>query len=310
MSELRRILVPTDFSLHARGAVQYALVLADRLGAEVRVLHVCSDGEHIGRLGALHEATDLAAAELEAASREDAEQQLQAFMAEVEADTSAAVREVRFDDPFDAILRLSESFDLLVMGTHGRRGLERLVMGSLTEKVLRASSAPVVTYRWPKAAPMPRPGLPKRLLVPVDFSEASRHALQLGADLAARFEAELDVVHVVPHVTAVEGAEILVEAEGASKLPFERWTRTRATEDLEAFMSRTRALPSVTKHVELGDPGRTICRLAEEGGYDLVAMGTHGRQGVERWMMGSVAERVAREAPCPVLTTRVLAEKK
>lgn len=305
MGVSRRILVPIDFSLQSRGALQYGLVLGQALEARIDVLHVCSEAEHIERHGDVAEAKAGSAADLEAATRAESEDRLEAFLAEIEVPPEVEVApEVTFDDPLEAIVARAEGAHLVVMGTHGRQGLERLVMGSLTSKVLRKVEAPVVTYRWPKAAPLPRPGVPKRLLVPVDFSDGSRAAFERAAALAEACGAAIDVLNVVHQLSAVEGAEMVVRAEGDSNLPFERWTRTRGLDELEVFLSRARGHDRAELRVEVGEPAEAIIEAARLEGYDLVVMGTHGRSGLERWMVGSVAERVAREAPCPVMTCR------
>jgi nucleotide-binding universal stress UspA family protein len=140
----------------------------------------------------------------------------------------------------------------------------------------------------------------KKICCPVDFSESSRHALDEAIDLARRLGAELIVAHVqVPLAPAatdvlVSSREIL-KAEGAEEArELDSW-RTYAQERLNA---------PVHASVLAGDAAGEIAKLAADEGVDLIVIGTHGRTGFRRLVLGSVAERVVRLAPCPVLVVR------
>jgi universal stress protein A len=141
----------------------------------------------------------------------------------------------------------------------------------------------------------------QKILVPVDFSEHSREAIRYACDLAERYGAALTLLHVLqlpPPPAGPDGA-LLFEAQSFDALrePLEQQLRLLAQE-LTARGS------TADSRLALGRPASEIVRVAAEGGYDLVVMGTHGRTGLGRALLGSVAERVVRRARCPVLTVR------
>jgi nucleotide-binding universal stress UspA family protein len=131
----------------------------------------------------------------------------------------------------------------------------------------------------------------------VDFGELSRMAMEQAADLAARFGAELTLVHVgAPPVQAE--SDVLVSSRGISKVEAEEKERTLLRWAVDAA---PRAGRVVKTRVLRGDPGAEIVRYTREERCDLLVLGTHGRKGLSRLVLGSVAERAAREASCPVL---------
>lgn len=134
----------------------------------------------------------------------------------------------------------------------------------------------------------------ERILCPTDFSEISSRALQHAIALASRFEAQLSLVHVVPSA---------VSPTGGAYFPATREMRRQAGEELRGFAAlAVQALVRVETDLREGEPWREIQAAAEQLPADLVVMGTHGRGGFENLLLGSVAERVMRRAPCPVLT--------
>lgn len=142
----------------------------------------------------------------------------------------------------------------------------------------------------------------KKILVPVDFSTCSGAALDYAVSLSKQLGAALEVVHafeiptfVPPHVVVVMG-----EVEASLSEHAER----EARQQLEAFL-HSRGVGSDTKReLLLGPPAHTVLERLAQNDVDLVVMGTHGRTGISRWVMGSTAEKVLRGAPCPVLTVR------
>lgn len=141
-----------------------------------------------------------------------------------------------------------------------------------------------------------------RLLIPTDFSPASDIALEYGLDLATRFGARVEVLHVIDDFSVLAAYPDGFYAE----LPGLRdQLRTEAEDRLRTLEARyqTAGVPFATEIV-IGRPARAIVREATDRGVDLIVMGTHGRSGFEHLVLGSVAERVLRTAPCPVLTVR------
>jgi universal stress protein A len=141
----------------------------------------------------------------------------------------------------------------------------------------------------------------KKILVPVDFSEHSDEALKIGLELARRCEASLSIVHVYePMVYALPEGYTLASPDQINDLftLFEKELSKLKARALEAGVAR------VDTSVRQGIAAQEICAAAEGGKFDLVVMGTQGRRGLSHLLMGSVAERVLRLAPCPVLTVK------
>jgi nucleotide-binding universal stress UspA family protein len=148
----------------------------------------------------------------------------------------------------------------------------------------------------------------RRILVPVDFSECSRAALDHASVLAKSFGATIDLLYVW-EAPAFVAPEAMVGAAGTTQT-----LSQLASEQAETAMreftekAKTEGVEILTTRVEQGDPARTVVDVAERDGYDLIAMGTHGRSGFAHLLLGSVAEKVVRRSSCPVLTVRT-AEK-
>lgn len=143
----------------------------------------------------------------------------------------------------------------------------------------------------------------RRILVPVDFSECSRAAFDQAVEIGRRFEAEVDVLHVWEAPTFVP-ADVVVAANANSLMEL---ARTSAERDLATFVNDAarRGKPVHDSRSQSGHPVEVITNTAKSGSYDLIVLGTHGRTGLSRALIGSVAERVVRHAPCPVLTVRL-----
>jgi nucleotide-binding universal stress UspA family protein len=142
----------------------------------------------------------------------------------------------------------------------------------------------------------------KRICCPVDFSDASRAAMEVACDLARRFGAELVLLHAypIPGYTFPDGSVV------ASPTMMQELAE-QAQKHLEEWRQEAERLvgaPRVTAEKAVGEPAAEILRAARESGADLVVVGTHGRTGLEHALMGSIAERVVRRAHCPVLTVR------
>ncbi len=147
-----------------------------------------------------------------------------------------------------------------------------------------------------------------RVLVPIDFSPSSRAALEYGTFLADRLGAQLSLLHVWEPPGYV-GPDTLALLPVAPGLPGWEQTRAEVLRELDQFVAKTTPRPKeLTVRVESGEPSDLILQVAKEGGADLIVMGTHGRTGLSRLLIGSVAEAVLRRSRCPVLTIRVSAK--
>jgi nucleotide-binding universal stress UspA family protein len=195
--------------------------------------------------------------------------------------------------------------DLLVIGTHGRSGFERLLLGSVAEKVLRKASCPVMTVpsRLPDGVAA-GPVLYKRILCPVDFSDSSLHALKHAISLAQEADGQLTVLHVVEHefentaeMASVDEAgmtigDVLTQRENA--------LQRRLQEIVAGAPEFCRAEALMTR----GKPWREVLRVAEEQQSDVIVMGVQGRGAADLLFFGSTTQHVVRDASCPVLTLR------
>lgn len=147
-----------------------------------------------------------------------------------------------------------------------------------------------------------------RILVPVDFSACSQAACDHAAFFAAKFGAAVELLHVwdVPAFTGASLPELVV-VPGHDDTLIAAAAHSEATREMDLVVAQfeRRGISTVRRRHEVGSPADTIVRVAEEGDFDLIVMGTHGRRGFSRLIMGSVAEQVVRAAPCPVLTMRI-----
>jgi nucleotide-binding universal stress UspA family protein len=147
----------------------------------------------------------------------------------------------------------------------------------------------------------------RKILVPIDFSEGSEPAIALAATLARTFKASIELVHVW-QPPALIPLPVAVVPSGAVAMPInmEELARSTAGAEMKQVADRLRdeGVSDVRYRVGIGLPGRDIVELAELGHFDLIVMGTHGRGGIARALLGSVAEKVVRHAKCPVVTVR------
>ncbi|HLV19262.1 MAG TPA: universal stress protein [Polyangiaceae bacterium] len=146
----------------------------------------------------------------------------------------------------------------------------------------------------------------RRILVPVDFSSGSRGALQRAIAFAQKFGARIQVLHVWTSPSAVR-PDLMAWMEGSGERPVAEIIEQQARQDLEQLVQSVTAdaRQLIDARLEAGDPVTTIVDIANSEGFDLLVLGTHGRSGLSHLLLGSVAEKVVRAAPCPVLTVRL-----
>jgi nucleotide-binding universal stress UspA family protein len=147
-----------------------------------------------------------------------------------------------------------------------------------------------------------------KILVPTDFSECSSAACDMALTLAIKLGSSVELLHV-DEPPAWQGfiiPELVVSMPNEASTSLHEFMQTRTRRGLEQLVEKLHSagVSRIEQRVDAGEPGAVIVRVAEETGCDLIVMGTHGRKGFERLMMGSVAERVVRQATCPVLTVR------
>jgi nucleotide-binding universal stress UspA family protein len=149
---------------------------------------------------------------------------------------------------------------------------------------------------------------PSRILVPVDLLPGSKTIVDYAVQLAQPFKASIEVMHAwePPQYVA---PDLLVAAPGWNPQSLEKTALDAARKELEALIGSLQAPVPFTHRLEVGEPGAAILRVAQVGGFDLIIMGTHGRRGLPRLLLGSVAQKVIARASCPVLTLHVQEEK-
>ena len=177
--------------------------------------------------------------------------------------------------PADGIRELAVTIgaDLIVMGTHGRSGLNRWMLGSVTERILRESPIPLLTVR---AAPR---GAVRRIMSPIDGTEASRNAFLLAARMGACFNAEVTALYVHESGSAQSAPDLC------------KW-----------IPDEVRQRCNIRELVRHGDPAVEIVALASEESFDLLVIGSPHRPFFEGLVLGATTLRAVRHAPCPVLT--------
>lgn len=143
----------------------------------------------------------------------------------------------------------------------------------------------------------------RRILIPIDYSENSKAALAYGADLAVTFGATLDIVHVWDRPTYVTDA-VMVQRPGEAHKPIGELIRENAQKDMDEFIASITLPSGVQIHPRLlsGDPAATLIAELKKGEHDLVVLSTHGRTGFAHLLLGSIAEKLVRMSPIPVLT--------
>ena len=295
-----KILMPTDFSACANSALGHAVDLAEHFGAALHLLHVVvlhqddphSPGHAFPGLEELHQHMEEAAS---SEMRRWTEDPRAAGLEVVEAQS-------RHIAAAPAILQYAdrEGVDLIVLGTHGRRGLRRFLLGSVTEEVVRSASCPVLTLR--EGAEARRFRELARIVVPFDFSEDSRTALAVARDLAASYGGRIDLVHVVQPAVDLQ-AEALLRGY---VIEFDREKLYRRAEQRlsQAVEKLGPTAVPVERHLLDGHVASELTQHAETSGADLIVLASHGLSGLQHFLLGSVAEKVIRSAACPVLTLR------
>ena len=305
MIEIRRILCPIDFSDHSRRALDHAFAIARWYESTLTVLHVFSSIP-VAAFGPGPVAFEPVV--LTPVDRDQLLADTKAFAAAESAPGVTVEAVVREGVATREILEQAASMpaDLLVLGTHGRSGFERLVLGSVAEKVLRKASCPVMTVpvRLPDAVPF-GPVLFKRIVCPVDFSESSMHALKYATSMAQEADGQLTVLHVVEHQfqDTDEVAGLAYDA-GRTVGDFLREREEDLRRRLHDAVAGAGEFCTVESLTTSGKPWREVLRIAAERQTDLIVMGVQGRGATDLLFFGSTTQHVVREALCPVLTLR------
>jgi nucleotide-binding universal stress UspA family protein len=290
MLKINRILCPIDFSEFSVKAYDYAQSLAWRYRATLLLEHVTESLTPMYPYYAFPNAYVEISQEL----RTHAEQQLQEFAKTHTRHGVQAECSVHEGAAANVILDLAEvqAVSLIVMGTHGLRGIDRVLLGSVADKILRKAHCPVLAVRKPAHDLVTQAGVldvipPQRILCCTDFSDQSEQSVEYAVSLATEYGGELTFLHV------------LEDLAGSADIENEI---AKAMQSLEKRISpETRRNCKVKTLVRIGNPYQQILELAVESQTDLIVMGVRGRNALDVAVFGSTTYRVVQLGPCPVL---------
>jgi nucleotide-binding universal stress UspA family protein len=289
-------LVPTDFSRTAAEALRYAVPLARQLGGQITLLHVLDWPVVPAELGvALTDEVTLTRA---------AQAALDKLARATVPDELLAGAVVRTGRSYLEIARAAQTLkaDFVVLATHGRTGVQRALLGSTAERVVRHAPCPVLTVRPKAGGKQPLLKTPSlaplinRLLVPVDFSARSKAAVRFATDLARTMDARLALLHVVEPLPAN------FARHPAELAPYDAELKREARQQLDALAARVPKDLQVETLLRQDLPSQGIVEAARAWRSDLILLPTRGLTGLKYIVLGSTAEGVVRHAPCPVLT--------
>ncbi|WP_136688804.1 universal stress protein [Halorhabdus amylolytica] len=283
-----KILLPVDDTTGNAEVLHHAAEIANYLDSEIRLLHVADTEQHSVTLtdegvvdGLVRRGEEIVA---------EAGETLETLGV-------AHSTDVVQGTPAETIVEYAEGFDqdLIMMSTHGREGLSRFLLGSVTEKVVRLSDVPVLTARMQEGDTFAFPY--DRILIPTDGSDTAERAAEHALDLAELSDATVHALSVVE--TAALGPDVRSDATSDE---FDQGAR-EAVADVAA-RAESRGIDATTG-VETGSADEEILEAIDERDCQAVVMGTTGHRGVDRILLGSVAEKTVRSAPVPVVTVRV-----
>ena len=280
---ISKILLATDFSPESQNALKCAISLAKRYESKLFLAH------------AISEEASLTAGEVWPALIDTAQGNAEKSMAQLKQnkDLQSLPHQVvmQAGETWEVLSRLmsDQDIDLIVMGTHGSGGIDKLILGSTAEKVVRHARCPVLTVGpCVRLLPVERFG---NILYATDFSSGSLRALNYALSLAEEDRAELTMLHII-------------EAKPTSEAELVRWKR-RDCRRLSQVLPTGIDLPSPPElEVEAGDPAQEIVRLADTRNADLIVMGSHSDGVVSTHLPWTTLHHVLQHAHCPVLTVR------
>jgi nucleotide-binding universal stress UspA family protein len=298
---IRQILVPIDFSESSMEALLRAVDIARPLDATLTLLHV------IDYPGYCYSVVPFVEIDFFMQFEDAARAQLDEVIRRLSAEYPKARASLRQGSVSAEVLSEIEKVrpDLVVMGTHGRHGVARAMLGSVAERVVRFSPVPVLTVHQREAgddgshdaaAGARRPI--RKILVPIDFGDVANHALDVAIDLAAAIGATVTVLHAYEYPSLDADVALGIGALYAPPDP-NRTAQEALSAAIEPRRNRGVVLEGILRE---GNAASKIVESAKTSAADLIVMGTHGRRGLARTFIGSVAEQVVRSSSVPVLT--------
>lgn len=298
MIKINKILFPTDFSRCAEQALKHAVHFAEKYRSELHILYADTlfEGNPIEMFNISHMTNirdgvdDFIREQLKNIVDHKSLENLNIVQTHKRGISAAAI-----------ILEYSQDndIDLIVMGTHGRRGLGHLFLGSVAEEVVRLAKCPVFTIKENKEE-KPIKEI-NNILVPIDFSERSSNSIQLAKEIAKLYSSNLQLLNVIEDT--VPAAYSLVGK--LSIYDLDPNVDEKMIDRLETTFIETHG-PQVKhkNYIEGGHAAKEILKFANANNTDLIVIATHGLGGIEHLLIGSVTEKIIRMAPCPVFITK------
>lgn len=283
--EIKNVLVPTDFSVPSKMAVNYGVALARKFRARLTLMHV------LGVQPMLSEAAEIDP-HLEEELRQEALEKLSDLVAPEDQDDLDLQTVVKVGGVQKAILNTAKEqhADLVVLGTHGHGRIGRLVLGSTTEGVLRKLTIPVLTVRQTRQMNF------RRILFATDLSESSVRALDFVLNLASAFQAKVIAAHTVDK-------RMISAVDDTVRTDLHDIAAHQAKEKLAMIVTegRRRGIDVCTALAE-GVVAEEILKSADKSNADIIVLATAPKGAIERALIGTTAERLVREARIPVLS--------
>jgi nucleotide-binding universal stress UspA family protein len=300
MAAFSKILLPTDFSDFSNQAMEQALAWAAHFGAELHLLHVVT----VHNYDPFNPDMGFPEVNIAGSLQQTAERQMEQIATMSRDEGPEVTQEIRTGfSPWNEIVTVAaeQNTDLIIMATHGRRGLEKLFLGSTAEKVLEHTPCPVLLLRPDQQGAMGKPSEIESIILPSDFSEAAGDAAPLAFELAQSCLSRLTLFHCVeqevPPPYYAAGITSIFELND-EVLSVARQHLAKLIPD---------SLADKLDHdfvIREGRSAHELVQFARESGADLIVMATHGYTGLEQVLLGSTTDRVVRNAACPVLVVR------
>ena len=288
-----KILVPLDGSEISEQALPCAQEIVGRLGSKIVLMQVSETGE-----SGLYHVQELYINQIA--------QKVKEIVKKFREQPVEVEPAILIGSAADEIIKYADKNDvgLVVMGTHGRSGISRWAVGSVANKVIRGTKAPVMLVRSRESCPVAKSRLLTRVVVPLDGSEVGEAALPYVIDMATKLDMEVilfQAVSLAYHVYA--------SGEIVSQVPYTNQEMQPVVASVRAYLDKVADRLKaknlrVRTDAKTGSAADSIIKAADEFQADLVAMSTHGRSGISRWVFGSVAERVLQAGTTPLLLVR------
>jgi len=290
--QINQILVPTDFSENAREALSYAIELAKRCSAKLHLLHTPVIPTYL-LMDLSYSPGPEAVTRILNSAQEALDKQAKSI-ADAGVEHFAAIREGTVHEVIRDYAK-EHGVDLVVVGTHGRTGVSKLMYGSVTERVLKTVHTPIIVV------PPGGDEMPSSIVMAYDFSAPAKRAAELARAIHGVFHGPLHMIHSYLDVWGEYTDRGAVVGEAAEKrrealhLGLEEMLQADAKELFSIDAQ------NVQTHLVAGDAAEGIMHVAEEVGATLICAGTTGKSGIERLLIGSVARRLLHDSRVPLL---------